>query len=137
MSNLSVDTFILLFNKTKVIMNNLPVAGKYMFAIPMAVFGIFHLMNANGMSGMVPSFIPGGVIWVYLTGVALIAAAVAIIIGKRAKMATQLLGLMLLLFAILVHLVAVTNGNDSSMPSLLKDLALAGGAWYMSGHLSD
>lgn len=118
-------------------MNNLPAIGKFMYAIPMVVFGLFHFMNANSMGGMVPSFIPGGVIWVYLTGAALIAAAVAIIIGKKAKLATQLLGLMLLLFALLVHLVSVTNGNDMSMPSLLKDIALAGGAWYMSGQLSD
>lgn len=118
-------------------MNNLPIAGKYMYAVPMAIFGLFHFMNGNDMAGMVPSFIPGGVFWVYLTGLALIAAAVAIIIGKKAKLATQLLGLMLLLFALLIHLVSVMNGNDMSMPSLLKDMALAGGAWYMSGHLSD
>lgn len=108
-----------------------------MYAIPMAVFGLFHFMSASDMGGMVPSFIPGGVFWVYLTGAALIAAAVAIIIGKKAKLATQLLGLMLLLFALLIHLVSVMNGNDMSMPSLLKDVALAGGAWYMSGQLSD
>ena len=118
-------------------MNNLPLAGKYMFAIPMAIFGIFHFMNAGAMAGMVPSFLPGGAIWVYLTGAALLAAAIAIITGKKAKTATQLLGLMLLLFAILVHLMAVMNGSESSMPSFLKDLALAGGAWYMSGHFSD
>lgn len=118
-------------------MNNLPAIGKFMYAIPMAVFGLFHFMNAGSMGGMVPSFIPGGVFWVYLTGAALLAAAVAIIIGKKAKLATQLLGLMLLLFALLIHLVSVMNGNDMSMPSLLKDVALAGGAWYMSGQLSD
>lgn len=119
-------------------MNNLPAIGKFMYAIPMAIFGLFHFMSASDMAGMVPSFIPGGVIWVYLTGAALIAAAVAIIIGKKAKMATQLLGLMLLLFALLIHLVSVMNGNmQPAMGMLLKDMALAGGAWYMSGHLSD
>lgn len=118
-------------------MNNLSMAGKYMYAVPMAIFGLFHFMNAGSMTGMVPSFIPGGIFWVYLTGAALVAAAVAIIIGKRAKMATQLLGLMLVLFALLIHLVSVMNGNDSSMPSLLKDIGLAGGAWFMSGHLKD
>lgn len=118
-------------------MNNLPIAGKYMYAVPMAIFGLFHFMNGGDMAGMVPSFVPGGVFWVYLTGLALIAAAVAIIIGKKAKLASQLLGLMLVLFALLIHLVSVMNGNDSSMPTLLKDVALAGGAWYMSGHLSD
>lgn len=118
-------------------MKLLPTVGKFMFAIPMAIFGLFHFMNAESMGGMVPSFIPGGILWVYLTGAALVAAAVAIIIGKKAKLATQLLGLMLLLFAVLVHLVSVTNGNEMSMPNLLKDVALAGGAWFMSGQLSD
>ncbi|MEO9802082.1 MAG: DoxX family protein [Reichenbachiella sp.] len=119
-------------------MNNLPIAGKYMYAVPMAIFGLFHFMSGNEMAGMVPSFIPGGVFWVYLTGLALVAAAIAIIIGKKAKLATQLLGLMLLLFALLIHLVAVMNGDmQMGMSSLLKDMALAGGAWYMSGHLSD
>ncbi|MEP2024305.1 MAG: DoxX family protein [Reichenbachiella sp.] len=119
-------------------MNNLPAIGKFMYAIPMAVFGLFHFMNASEMGGMVPSFIPGGVFWVYVTGAALIAAAVAIIIEKKAKLATQLLGLMLLLFALLIHLVSVINGDmQMGMGSLLKDVALAGGAWYMSGQLSD
>ncbi|UXX78591.1 DoxX family protein [Reichenbachiella carrageenanivorans] len=118
-------------------MKMLPTLGKFMFAIPMAIFGLFHFLNAREMSGTVPSFVPGGILWVYLTGAALVAAAVAVIIGKKAKLATQLLGLMLLLFAVLIHLVSVTNGNEMSMPNLLKDIALAGGAWYMSGQLSD
>lgn len=119
-------------------MNNLPSAGRYMYAIPMAIFGLFHFMNGSQMAGMVPSFIPGGVFWVYLTGLALIAAAVAIIIGKKAKLATRLLGLMLLIFALTIHLVNVINGNmEAGMPSLLKDTALAGAAWFMSAHLSD
>ena len=118
-------------------MNNLPKIGKYMLIVPMAVFGLFHFMNGPGMAGMVPSFLPGGVFWVYLTGAALIAAAVGIIIGKKAKLAAQLLGLMLLLFAVLIHLPAVAGGDQMSMGSLLKDIGLAGGVWFLSGHLSD
>ena len=70
-------------------MDALPKLGTYLFALPMAVFGIMHFMAGEAMAGMVP--IPGGVIWVYLTGAALIAAAVAIIIGKKAVLAAQLL----------------------------------------------
>lgn len=116
-------------------MKNLPVAGKYMYAIPMIIFGVFHLTSAGDMAGMVP--IPGGVFWVYLTGAALAAAGVAILIGKKAQLATQLLGLMLLIFALSIHLPGVMGGSQMSMPSLLKDLALAGGAWFMSGHFHD
>ena len=118
-------------------MNNLPfgLIGRILFAIPMLLFGVFHFGNADGMAGMVP--IPGGVIWVYLTGLALIAAAVAIVINKKMKLATMLLGIMLLLFALTIHLPGVIGGSESSMPMLLKDLGLAGGALFMSGNSSD
>ncbi len=118
-------------------MNKLPLSliGRIMFAIPMLVFGIFHFGNADAMAGMVP--IPGGVIWIYLTGTALIAAAVSMFINKKMKLATFLLGIMLLIFVLSMHLPGVIGGNESSMPMLLKDFALAGGAFVISGNSSD
>lgn len=106
--------------------------GKFLFAIPFAVFGLMHLMMGANMAGMVPSFIPGGVIWVYLTGVALIAAPVAILMNKMAKLASFLLGVLMLVFALTIHLVAVLGGDQMSMGNLLKDLALAGAAFFYS-----
>ncbi|MCF8300736.1 MAG: hypothetical protein K9I55_06760 [Haliscomenobacter sp.] len=47
---------------------------------------------------MVPAAIPGGVLWVYLTGIALIAAAVAILTDKMAKLASVLLAALLIVF---------------------------------------
>ncbi|MBV6647518.1 MAG: DoxX family protein, partial [Cyclobacteriaceae bacterium] len=73
------------------------------------------------------------VFWVYLTGVALILAAVAIVINKKAKLATMLLGIMLLLFAVLIHL----PGMPDAMPSFFKDIALAGAAFYLSANSKD
>lgn len=116
-------------------MDALPTVGKFLYAIPMAVFGILHFMMAGAMAGMVPSFVPGGVIWVYITGVALIAAAVAILINKHAVLAAQLLGVMLLIFALSIHLVAVMGGDQAAMSMVLKDTALAGGAFILSGVL--
>jgi len=121
-------------------MTLLPTAGRFLYALPMAVFGIMHFMNGSAMSGMVP--IPGGVFWVYLTGAALVAAAAAIISGKQASLALRLLGLMLLIFAVSIHLVGVLNAPDqmamqASMSSMLKDTALAGAAWFMSGHVGE
>lgn len=105
-------------------MSTITSLGKYLFAIPMMIFGFFHMMGAQQMAGMVP--IPGGVLWVYITGLALIAAGIAILIGKYDKLAAVLLALLLLIFALSIHLVAVIGGD---MPTnLLKDLALAGGA---------
>ena len=101
------------------------------------MFGIFHLMGASDMQGMVPAYLPAPIFFVYLTGVALLLAAIAIIIGKKAKLATQLLGLMLVLFAVLLHLPGFLEGSQASTSNFLKDLALGGSAWFMSAHLSD
>ena len=118
-------------------MNAITGSGKYLFAIPMAVFGLFHFMGANDMAGMVP--IPGGVIWVYLTGAALLAAAISILIGKMDKLAATLLGIMLLIFVLSMHLPAVINsgGEDQgAMMNLLKDCALAGGAFMYAKYVA-
>jgi putative oxidoreductase len=107
--------------------------GKYLFAIPFAVFSSFHFMNAEAMAGMVP--IPGGAIWVYVTGAGLLAAAISIVIGKKDKLATFLLGVLMLLTALTIHLPGVMEDsmNPVHMGNLLKDLALAGAAWMYSG----
>lgn len=114
-------------------------SGKYLFAIPFVVFGVFHFMNASGMAGMVP--IPGGEIWVYVTGIALIAAGVAILIGRMDKMAAFLLGILMLVFVFSLHVPGIINAADemarqNSMSGLLKDLALAGGAWIYGSRAS-
>ncbi len=109
--------------------------GKYLFAIPFLVFGIFHFIDAQGMAGMVPGFIPGGVFWVYLTGLALIAAAVSVFLNQKVALAMQLLALMLIIFVLTIHLPATINDMNAA-PNLLKDLSLAGGALMLSAHAS-
>jgi len=104
--------------------------GKYLYLTPFAVFGVFHFMNADAMSGMVPAFLPFKLYWVYLTGITLIAPLIAVILGKKVRLAFELLGLMLLLFAVLIHLPKVIEGDQMAMPMFLKDVALAGAAWF-------
>ena len=91
-------------------------------------------MNAEAMAGMVP--LPGGAIWVYLTGLGLIAAAVSIFMGKMDKLATFLLGVMLLIFVLALHLKGAMAGDQMATTSLLKDVALAGASWLYAGHLA-
>lgn len=110
-------------------------AGRFLYGIPFALFGLFHFMNAGQMAGLVP--IPGGVFWVYLTGAALLAASISILIEKKTKLACVLLGVMLVIFALSIHLPAViesSGGDATAMTNLLKDLALAGGAWVLGGN---
>ena len=112
--------------------------ARLLYAIPMALFGIFHFMNGADMAGMVPSFIPGGVFWVYLTGLALVLAAVSIIIQKKARLACLLLALLLIIFVLTMHVPGLSGENaQMAMPMLLKDTALAGAALAFAGIAKD
>jgi putative oxidoreductase len=113
----------------KNIIYNISKIGKYIYAIPMVIFGLFHFLNANAMAGMVP--IPGGVFWIYLTGLALILAGVSIIIQKLDDWSSFFLAVLLLVFVLTINLPGVLRGGEMAqmfITNLLKDLALAGGA---------
>jgi putative oxidoreductase len=112
--------------------------GKYLFAIPFGIFGILHLMKADEMVGLVP--LPGGVFWVYVTGLALLAASISIITGKEIKLACLLLAGLLLIFVFFVHVPGLLKGGgmaNSSLMNLLKDTALAGGALILADRFKD
>lgn len=109
--------------------------GRIVYALPLIAFSFGHFSNADAMRGMVP--VPGGVIWVYVTGACLLAAAVSIIINKKASLASLLLGILLLIFAFTIHFPNMLNGDMGGMSNFFKDTALAGAAFYMHGYLKD
>ena len=118
-------------------MNNLKDKGRIVFAIPFTMFGMMHLVMAGNMTGMVPSWVPGGVFWVYVTGLALVAAAVSIISKKQIYLASLLLALLMAVFVMTIHLPAVFGGDQMAMGSMLKDISLAGGALLIAGLFKD
>ncbi len=105
--------------------------GRILYGLPLLVFGLLHFVGAQMMAGMVPAFVPGGILWVYITGVALILAALAIMVNRMAALASLLLGILLLSFALTIHLPMLMGGDQAAMPNLLKDLSLAGAAFYI------
>lgn len=111
--------------------------GKFIYIIPIALFGIMHFLNAKQMAGVVPSWLPAPTFWVYLSGAGLVAAAIALIINKHAVLAMTLLGAELLAFALLIHLPAVMGGDQMAMGQILKDVSLAGAAFYIAGVLKE
>lgn len=106
--------------------------GRLLFALPFGIFGIIHFMTASDTVFMVPDFIPGGIVWVYLTGIALIGACVCIVARIRVRLVSLLLALMLLIFALTVHLPEILAGTQNGLPNLLKDLSLSGGALFLA-----
>jgi cadmium resistance protein CadD (predicted permease) len=117
------------------LISNLAKYSKYIFAVVFLIFGLFHFISGEAMAEMVP--VPGGIIWVYIAGIGLIAAAVAIFINKYMRLAMFLLGVMLLLFVILLHIPGAADGNEASVPMILKDLGLMAAAWMLAGNSED
>ena len=117
-------------------LNSITSLGKWLFIVPFVGFGIMHLMAGDKMGGMVP--IPGGSIWVYVTGLAMVAFGISVILGKMDKLAAVLLALLLVLYVVLIHLPGAMKGDQMATASLLKDIGLAGGAlMYARGFARD
>lgn len=115
-------------------MKNLVPLGRIIYAIPFAFFGLMHFVFGDSMKGVVPDFMPGdAIVWVYLTGVALILASVSILINKKSKLAAILLAVMLLVFILTIHLPLAVKEDTEAMTRLFKDLALMGAALTYAG----
>ncbi|MEP6726014.1 MAG: DoxX family membrane protein [Bacteroidota bacterium] len=98
------------------------------YAIVIIIFGVTHFVNTQEMRNYVPSFIPGGGFWVYVTGAFLLLSGVAILINKKVRLAAMLLTVLLLCFALFVHLPRTMGGFESGVGLILKDIGLAAGA---------
>lgn len=108
------------------------IIGRVLFAVPMVLFGLMHLMNAEQMVGLVPTYMLWPLFWVYFTGIALTLAGVSILINRLVAWSGILLGVMLLVFVLTLHVPQVLAGNQMAMPTMLKDLAIAGAAFYIA-----
>jgi putative oxidoreductase len=98
--------------------------AEILYALAIAAFGALHLKYAAGYKAAIPSFMPGdGIIWVYVTGIGFLLAALAIIINKNKKLACYLLALMLVIFILAIHLMPAINQGKFDQP--LKDAGLA------------
>jgi uncharacterized membrane protein len=117
--------------------------AEIIFALVIAAFGSNHFLKTDGMTGMVPSFMPGSPsIWVYVSGAALVLSALAIIFGIQKRMAGYLLAAVLLLFAFGKHLPDYLSPEEEGLKQLsiamfLKDLALAMGAVLIGNNTRD
>ncbi len=109
--------------------------GRFIFAIPFIIFGVFHFLNASQTADILPTFwpVPEGI--VYIAGLAFILAGVSIILNIKARLASLLLALLLLIIILGVHIPSMNSENSQVMGSLLKDIALLGAALTYSGIL--
>jgi uncharacterized membrane protein len=102
--------------------------GRILFAFTMIVFGAQHFMYTRFISYLVPVWIPEHVFWVIVTGIALIAAGVAIATTIADKIAGFCLFAMFLIWLVTLHapriLHALHSGDEWSSGFVV--LALCG-----------
>jgi uncharacterized membrane protein len=109
--------------------------GRLCFAIPLAVFGTEHFTDTTDIATMVPSWIPAHTFWVYLVGVALLAAALSIAVKVQSRLAATLLGAMFFSFVVLMDIPAALAepNNRFSWTLALRELAFASGGFAFAG----
>lgn len=113
--------------------------GRILFAFSMIIFGVQHFEYLKFVATLIPSWIPGHVFWVVLTGAGFVAAGVAIATGYYGRLAATCLGIMFLLWFVLLHIpLALASPNDGNKwSSMFVALAMSGASFIVAKSLPD
>ena len=112
--------------------------GRLVFGGCLLIFGLAHFLHLDFTASMVPGYIPPGrIFWAVATGIAHIAAGVAILSGRQARLAAILLTVMFAAFSVLVHAPLLLAGPHSHLNWVMNamNLALTGAAWVVADSL--
>ncbi len=104
-------------------------------AVPLAMFGMEHFLSAQGISQIVPKWLPGPLFWTYFVGAALVAAGISFIAWRCVRWSA---GLLALLFFIIVATIDLPNLAASYHDRIfwtltVRELCFAGGAMALAG----
>lgn len=114
-------------------------AGRLVFGICALIFGTAHFLYMNFTAPLVPKWLPPTQeFWGYATGVAHIAAGVAILTGVQARLAAILLTIMFVFFSVLVHvpMVLAAPADHWIWNENAVNVALIGAAWVVADSLA-
>lgn len=111
----------------------------YILALVMAFFGIRHFLYPYDLLVKVPDFLPGGIVWVYITGAAFVLAAISFVVNVWVRVSAYMLALLLFIIAFTIHLPNYLETADKAyqqlaLTNLLKDTALAAFALYIASN---
>jgi uncharacterized membrane protein len=111
-----------------------------LYGICVVSFGLAHFIYLSGAASFVPKWIPpGGTFWAATTGACFLLAALAILTGIQAVLASRLLTTMIVLFEILVWAprLFTTPHDHFSWSGNGICLVLAGAAWVVSDSIRE
>jgi uncharacterized membrane protein YphA (DoxX/SURF4 family) len=108
------------------------------FGVCAVLFGGAHFFYIELTAPLIPKWLPPSqFFWAYATGIAQIAAGLAILTGIQARLAAILLTIMYISFTLLVHIpiVLADPSNFYSWTENALNLALIGAAWVVADSL--
>src|SRR4051812_21400299 len=96
--------------------------------------GIQHFVYLDFVTKLVPSWVPSPQLWVYFTGLALIAGGVGILLPKTARLAALMTGIMILLWVLLLHIprAVADPHNPGETSGVFEALAFSGVAFILA-----
>ena len=110
-----------------------------LFGICTISFGIVHIMDMPGFLGAIPGWLPPTrMFWAYITTLGFFAAAVAILTGIMARLASRLLIVEIVIFELLFWIpnLFAEPRNHFNWAGNAISIAIAGSAWVVSDSLS-
>jgi uncharacterized membrane protein YphA (DoxX/SURF4 family) len=113
--------------------------GRHSFGLCLISFALEQIFYPSGTITLVPKWLPPGqVFWFIATSVAFALAAIALLTGYMALLASRLTVAMLLVFELLVWLPALSANphNFGNWSEALETLAIAGTAWLVADYLA-
>jgi len=102
--------------------------------VPLITFAMGHLINTRGYGRFVPHWVPFGLFFVVLTGIAFLLAGCAILAGIRDVLAARMLALMLLLFEFIVEIPPVLANpySQGAWGGAIYNLTAIGACWMFA-----
>ncbi|MGC2614999.1 MAG: hypothetical protein WA354_13285 [Terracidiphilus sp.] len=110
-----------------------------LYGFSLIFFGSAHFIDVKDTLSLIPDWLPGHIFWAYFTGGAFIAAGVAVLAGRCARLATFLSALQIGLFLLLVWVPIVAAGSKVPFQwsETIFNAALLAAAWMVADSYQD